>query len=135
MISRTLFFDKIRCELHNSLSHKLTINRPTKRGKEKFPSDGHCQCQKEMDDHLLACQQFLTESHIVTLLANERASFLNINDINDILFFRNVSTAIIVVKLYPWTKGASMFLSIYGTHTIVNHGYTSKSEGIFSHII
>jgi hypothetical protein len=26
-------------------------------GKEKSPSDGHCQCEKEMDDHLLACQQ------------------------------------------------------------------------------
>jgi hypothetical protein len=37
-------------------------NRPTKRGKENSPSDGYCQCQKEMDDHLqlLACQQFLT---------------------------------------------------------------------------
>jgi hypothetical protein len=39
------------------LTHKLSINRPTKRGKEKSPSDGHCQCEKEMDDHLLACQQ------------------------------------------------------------------------------
>jgi hypothetical protein len=38
-------------------SHRLCINRPTKRGKEKSPSDD-CQCQKEMDDHLLACQQF-----------------------------------------------------------------------------
>jgi hypothetical protein len=61
------------------------LNRPpTKRGKEKFQSNGHCQCQKEMDYHLLACQQFLTESHIVTHLANERRSFLNMNDINDI---------------------------------------------------
>jgi hypothetical protein len=33
------------------------MNRPTKRGKVKSPSDGHCQCEKEMDDHLLACQQ------------------------------------------------------------------------------
>jgi hypothetical protein len=31
------------------------INRPTKRGKEKSPSDGHCQCEKQMDNHLLAC--------------------------------------------------------------------------------
>jgi hypothetical protein len=46
--------------------HRLSINRPTKRGKEKPPSDGHCQSQKEMDDHLLACHKFLTESHIVT---------------------------------------------------------------------
>jgi hypothetical protein len=29
-------------------------NRPTKRGKEKSSSDGQCQLQKEMDDHLLA---------------------------------------------------------------------------------
>jgi hypothetical protein len=69
-------------------NHKLSINRPTK--KEKSPSDGHCQCQKEMDDHL-ACQQFLTESHIVTRLANERASFLNKNDINDISFLERLS--------------------------------------------
>jgi hypothetical protein len=27
----------------------------------------------KMDDHLLACQPFLTESHIVTRLSNERA--------------------------------------------------------------
>jgi hypothetical protein len=33
-------------------NHRLSINRPTKRGKEKSPSDGHCQCEKEMDDHL-----------------------------------------------------------------------------------
>jgi hypothetical protein len=37
--------------------HRLSINRPTKRGKEKSRSDGHCQCEKEMDDHLLmSCQ-------------------------------------------------------------------------------
>jgi hypothetical protein len=29
-----------------------SINRPTKRGKEKSPSDGDCQCEKEIDDHL-----------------------------------------------------------------------------------
>jgi hypothetical protein len=39
--------------------HRLSINRPTKRGKEKSPSDGHCQCEKEMDDDLLECQQIL----------------------------------------------------------------------------
>jgi hypothetical protein len=52
--------------------------------KEKSSSDGHCQCEKEMDDHLLACQQFFKESHEVTRIANEQASFLKINDINDI---------------------------------------------------
>jgi hypothetical protein len=31
--------------------HRLSINRLTKRGKEKSPSDGHSQCEKEMDDH------------------------------------------------------------------------------------
>jgi hypothetical protein len=69
------------------MSHRADyglINRPTKRGKEKSPSDGHCRCKKEMNDHLLAFQQFLTESHIVTRQASERVSFLNMNDINDI---------------------------------------------------
>jgi hypothetical protein len=28
------------------IAHRLSINRPTKRGKEKSPSDGHCQCEK-----------------------------------------------------------------------------------------
>jgi hypothetical protein len=45
--------------------------------------------QKEMDDHLQACEQFLTESHIV---------ILNMDDINDISFF-GTRTAIIVVLL------------------------------------
>jgi hypothetical protein len=35
-------------------THILTINTPTKREKES-PSDGHYQCDKEMEDHLLAC--------------------------------------------------------------------------------
>jgi hypothetical protein len=39
-------------------NHRLSINRPTKLGKEKSSSDGHCQCQKEMDDPLLACHKF-----------------------------------------------------------------------------
>jgi hypothetical protein len=33
--------------------HRLSIDR--KCGKENSSSDGHCQCQKEMDYHLLAC--------------------------------------------------------------------------------
>jgi hypothetical protein len=36
--------------------HRLSINRPTKRGKEKSPSDRHCQWEKEIYDHLMACQ-------------------------------------------------------------------------------
>jgi hypothetical protein len=60
--------------------------------RDRTPSDGHYQCQKKMDDYLLACQQFLTESHIVTRLDKERAPFLNMNDIS---FF--VTSAIIFV--------------------------------------
>jgi hypothetical protein len=46
------------------MNHRLSINRPTKRGKEMSPSYGHRQCEKEMDDHLLACQQiFEREPH------------------------------------------------------------------------
>jgi hypothetical protein len=29
------------------LNHRLSINRPTKRGKENFLSDEHCQCEKD----------------------------------------------------------------------------------------
>jgi hypothetical protein len=36
--------------------HRVSINRPTKRGKENSRSDGHFQCEKEMEEHLLACQ-------------------------------------------------------------------------------
>jgi hypothetical protein len=51
----------VHCQL---VVTRRLINRPTKRGKEKSPSDGHCQREKEMDDHLLACQQILErESH------------------------------------------------------------------------
>jgi hypothetical protein len=46
-------------QFFNSIDHRLSINRPTKRGKKKSPSDGQCQCEKEMDDHLMACQQIL----------------------------------------------------------------------------
>jgi hypothetical protein len=46
---------RIRCKLNDGFNLRLSINRPTKRGKENSPSDGHCQCEKEMDDHLLAC--------------------------------------------------------------------------------
>jgi hypothetical protein len=65
----------------------FSIIRPTKCEKEKSPFDGHCQCEKEMEDHLLACKQLLKESYVVTFTAIERASFLKIKDINDISFF------------------------------------------------
>jgi hypothetical protein len=75
----------------------LIINRLTKRGKEKSPSDGHCQYQKEMDDPLLPCQQFLTEIHIVTRLSIERASFLNMMTIITFNFLERVSAIIVVL--------------------------------------
>jgi hypothetical protein len=55
------------------------------RGKEKSPSDGQCQCPKEMDDHLLVCQHiFEREPHSDQIAAKERAKILNMNNINDI---------------------------------------------------
>jgi hypothetical protein len=59
--------------------HRLNINRPTRRVKEKSTSDAHCQCEKEMGDHLLACQQILEiEPH------SDTSIILKINDNNDI---------------------------------------------------
>jgi hypothetical protein len=56
------------CTHYLITNHRLSINIPTKRGKEESPSDGHCQCEKEMDYHLLACQQILErEPHSDTL--------------------------------------------------------------------
>jgi hypothetical protein len=79
------------------LLHRATINVPTKRGKEKSPSDGHCQCEKELDDHILATQQFLKESHVVNRLImseiNDESHIVNrliLSEINDISFFWNV---------------------------------------------
>jgi hypothetical protein len=72
-MGEALFF----CSVPNIAQNKyyrLSINKPTKRGKENSPSEGHCQCEKEMDD-LLACQQFLKESYEATHRANERALF------------------------------------------------------------
>jgi hypothetical protein len=56
-----------------SIANRLSINRPTKRGKEKSPSDGHCQCEKKRDDHLLACQYTPVSKNAMST-----------NDINDI---------------------------------------------------
>jgi hypothetical protein len=39
--------------MRHGRDHRLSINRPTKRGKENSRSDGH---KKEMEDYLLACQ-------------------------------------------------------------------------------
>jgi hypothetical protein len=62
----------------DSRERRLSIYRPTKRGKERSPSNGHCQCEKERDDHLLPCQYFLTECHIVKITLNERTLFSKI---------------------------------------------------------
>jgi hypothetical protein len=77
--------------------HRLSINRPTKRGKEKSPSDRHCQCKKEMDDHLLACQQIFEKVPHSDTLAKERTSFLNVNDIRDISFWERITVIIVVL--------------------------------------
>jgi hypothetical protein len=49
-----------------------------------------------MDDHLLACQQFLTESHIVTALLVSAASLLNMNDMNDLSFLERLTVIIVL---------------------------------------
>jgi hypothetical protein len=66
---------RVACHNLNS-NHRLSINRPTKRGKEKSRSDRHCQREKEMDDYLLANNKFFKQRHLVTRFAKERASFL-----------------------------------------------------------
>jgi molybdopterin-guanine dinucleotide biosynthesis protein A len=43
---------------------------------------------RKRDERPKRVNKFLKESHIVTRLAKEQASFFNINDINDISFFR-----------------------------------------------
>jgi hypothetical protein len=71
------------------MTHRFSINRPTKRAIKKSPSDGHCQCKKEMDAHddLLACQKIFEKVPHSDTLTKERAFFLKVNDINDISFF------------------------------------------------
>jgi hypothetical protein len=60
------------------------INRLTKRGNEKSPSDGHYQCKKEMYDHLIACQPIFEKvphsSDTPCLALKERASFFGTPD-------------------------------------------------------
>jgi hypothetical protein len=110
----------------------------TKRGNEKSPSNGHCQCQKERDRRLLACQQFLTESHKVTRFANNRASFLNMNDINVISFFWNVW----LLSLLYYRKGVNAHSMISLQITRSNKctvsstsGYTKLSFSWFSTLL
>jgi hypothetical protein len=79
------------------LSVLISINRATKRGKEKSPSEGHSQCEKEMDEHFLAYQQFLKKSHEVTRVVNERASFLKINALMTFYFLERLIAIIVVL--------------------------------------
>jgi hypothetical protein len=51
ILTRQVIKINITLERYNYSDHRLSINRPTKRGKEKCPSDGHCQCEKEIDNH------------------------------------------------------------------------------------
>jgi hypothetical protein len=52
-----LFFISLRSTINTyTHDHRLSINRPTNRGKDKSSSDGHYQCETEMDDHLLECE-------------------------------------------------------------------------------
>jgi hypothetical protein len=56
---QTGFVSRVWYDLSRSrhyTTHRLSINRPTKRGKENSRSDGHRQCEKEMEDYCLACQ-------------------------------------------------------------------------------
>jgi hypothetical protein len=48
----------------------------------KTPSDGHCQCEKEIDDHLLACQQILEREPRSDTPCKKQGTFLKINDIS-----------------------------------------------------
>jgi hypothetical protein len=65
------------------------------RGKEKSPSDGRCQCQKEMDDHLLACQQFFDREPHSDPHANERASFFNKTTLMTFHFLERLTVIIV----------------------------------------
>jgi hypothetical protein len=56
-LKKGLRFTGLSDDTQVGFNHRLSINRPTKRGKEKSRSDGHCQREKEMGDHLLPCQK------------------------------------------------------------------------------
>jgi hypothetical protein len=77
--------------------YRLSINRPTKRGKEKSPFDGYRQCKKEMDDHLLACQQIFEKVPNCDMLTKERASFLNIMTLITFHILERLTVIIVVL--------------------------------------
>jgi hypothetical protein len=61
------------------------------------PSDGHCQCEKEMDEHLLVSQQILErEPHSVTR-AKERASFFKLMTFMTFNFLKLLTVIIVVL--------------------------------------
>jgi hypothetical protein len=62
-------------------NHRLSINRTSKRGKEKSPSDTF-NAKKRWTTIYWRVNKFLKKSHVVTRLAKERVSFLKINDIS-----------------------------------------------------
>jgi hypothetical protein len=65
---RNKLFKPMLTDVNSNWEVLTPDHRPTKRGTEKSPSDGHCQCEKEMDDHLLSCRQILErEPHSNTL--------------------------------------------------------------------
>jgi hypothetical protein len=82
--------------------HRLSINLLTKRGKEKSPFNGHFQCKKEIEDHLLTRQQFLKRSHELTRYAYEQTSSKKISEINDISFILCLhnETIVLVISTY-----------------------------------
>jgi hypothetical protein len=61
------------CSLKTFLFHRLSINRPTKHGKENSLSDGHCECQKEMNDQLVTGVLIIfdSEPHSAALLMSQ----------------------------------------------------------------
>jgi hypothetical protein len=75
-----------------------------------------------MDDHLLACQQIIEKVPHSDTLAKERASFLKVNDINDISFLGTPHHHHHQPINVP-TAGAQAFLMDYpqGERAITHH--------------
>jgi hypothetical protein len=82
---------------HTVVRTILSINRPTKRGKEKSRSDGHCQREKEMDDHILACQYIFEIEPLSDTVAKERASFLVLMTLMTFHFLERLAVIFVVL--------------------------------------
>jgi hypothetical protein len=104
-------------------AHRLSINRPTKLGKEKSRSDEHCQCEKEMEENLL-----------VTRFGKERASLWIFMTFH---FLERLSVIIVVLQRNRNANSMGtriVFISdVSAVNTLVafydNHG--RKSEVLF----